>query len=449
MRNRWSMVMRCLVFSLALGLLASAAPSARADGMAFKARDMSSYIPVREREQVAVIEHDGVEETLTIAINIAEAEDDSGLSYDESAVWIFPVRGQPDDITIDIKGSLPELRGTRLESAVSAGVTRLFAPTYVTQVYPAIAFCLLPALGRARGLSATTLHNEIEKYGLRCQLVTAENLGDLGDWLEAQGTPIPLEHLASFETYMNSEHALVVVSIASSDKIAANFPEAAVGGRLKERWPCVRVTFPTAEAFYPMIPTSGYELEVIAYRLYVKGFVDIAQPISYGDGLRLRHVLADTPDSNASGSFGDYTVIRGQAMSEDLKEDLTFQPCESLRLSSQVLFARLSAWPLCLLWSALLTALLSYVSAALAGQAVLGDWRASARLGLWNLLTLIVFYIAVRDSSLAKRVATPDSRWRGSPAKFADSMTGTFTLIFLLLSLLTHVVVAGTLGTSI
>ncbi len=447
MRNRRSTVMRCLVFSLALGLLASAAPSARADGMAFKARDMSRFFPVQEREQIAVIQHDGSRETLTIAINIAEAEDESGLAYDERAVWLFPVRGQPDSISIDIEPALPELHGAPLEGAAEEGLNRLLAPAYATQVYPAVALCLfLPSLGVVRGLPATALHDEVEKYGLRCQLVTSESLEDLGAWLKAQDTPIPTEHLQSFASYLDDNHALVVVSIASNAEIEANFPEALSSRRVLGRWPCVQVEFPSVEAFYPMIPTSGYRSEAILCRLYVEGFVEVSGHVSYGDDLRLTHMLAGSQPSNAYTEFGSYTLVKGEVIASALTEDLTFGRAESLRLSGRVWLARLTEWPLGLFLTIGVTALLSYLSAGLAGLAVFRRWRGVAHMGLWNLLTLVVFYIAVRDSKLAERVAEPESRWQGDHRGAASSLTLAFTAIFMVLTVLFQALLASSIG---
>jgi hypothetical protein len=450
---RFSLVFRlprALALSVTACCVVLAAPGdAVADGMAYKSRDRSLYHPVQEREQVAVIEHENGRQTLTIAINLEEAEEETGLAYDEHAVWIFPVRGQPDDITIDIDASLPQLEGEKLESAAAKGLQRLFAPAYLTQIYPVLGCCLIPGLGRARGLPATALHDEVEKYGLRAQLITSGSRPGLEAWLQTRQTPIPTEQLASFEPYLNDEHALVVVSIASAEEIATNFPQAYTTGARLGRWPCLRVEFPTHEPFYPMIPTSGYGHAHIACRLYVAGFVELATPVPYARNLRASHILAEPEGAALDTPIGNYTIFRGEVRADELTADLVFRPARDMTTKAQLWTARLTMWPGGLLLTFGFVALFSYLSAGLAGLALFHRWRGFAVLGLWNLATLIGLAYAARSSLVVTAAAGPETRWCGDVKRASESFAILFTVIFMSITTAAYALVASFLGVDI
>ena len=89
----------------------------------------------------------------------------------------------------------------------------------------------------------------------------------------------------------------------------------------------------------------------------------------------------------------------------------------------EALRRRVIVWPLTLLF----IGTLSYVSGGLAGLVVLRGWRDGARLGLWNLLTLLA--VAVRSAN------------DGATRNRAGTFTLTFTAIYVSLGALGYMLI--------
>ena len=149
-----------------------------------------------------------------------------------------------------------------------------------------------------------------------------------------------------------------------------------------------------------------------------------------------------------AGQFA-YTGIRLNSPAKEFTEDLYFSPVE--KTPPGIAYARLinSALTLVLLLIDVgVIAVLSYISAVLAGLILFRHWKSYAVLGLANLATILGVRIAIRRSSTPKRFVVPSedeprgSEWRvqgektevrGKPKRFLLLFTIFFVLCTIVL----------------
>ena len=89
-----------------------------------------------------------------------------------------------------------------------------------------------------------------------------------------------------------------------------------------------------------------------------------------------------------------------------------------------------------------LTGLTSYLAAGLSGLIMFRRWRPYARLGLWNLLTLIGFHHGVERAKRSPH-PLPVTRWEGF---WQVDIRLCFTLAFLAVSVLLQALLSWPLG---
>src|SRR5262249_27905840 len=118
---------------------------------------------------------------------------------------------------------------------------------------------------------ANSVHDQVEKWGIRAETITAKSVDDLAAYLREKKTGIPKEHLTTFESYLNENHVLIVAWIASREQVLKEFPHYNLRG--DERRPCLFVKFTAERAFYPLRPTRLYGKEITPARLFVVGHV--------------------------------------------------------------------------------------------------------------------------------------------------------------------------------
>ena len=400
---------------------------AHADGIAFKGRDLSSYRSARENEQVAYIsQRDGVQHMI-VAIGFV-AEDD------EQGVWILPVPGEPQSVTIAIQDEFPQFKGTD---------PRVDAKRVLGNIgFGWRAWCLLPlpfeALFGTLGGRGLSIHEKVERWGIHSETLTAISPEALSDYLESQRVAIAPEQLQTLTPYFDGQHVFVVTWIPSVETVAAEFPEYArehVPGRA--RTPCIYVTFPTDRPYFPLRPTSAYDTALVDMRLYVRGFVapqtgapTVAQRLvtrhyrlSAVDAQKVEAIRTDiTPDADF-----DYTLVLGTFRGTDLVDDLWFDPVSPADIGyANFVLSPLTRRLLLLVFGVLLV-LLSYVSGGIAGLLTLRKWAVPAHLGCYNVLSLLGLWFALKHHDLA---GGPD----GTDGKLASRYCWAFVVVFVILA---------------
>lgn len=371
---------------------------ARGDGKAFKGRSFGSLAPLMENEQRALICHKDGTQSMLLAIQLS-------LQEQEKALWLFPVRGRPEQVKFDLVDKFQEIPGKDVFGEARDTVDAYLAIPTATQVYPLIAFCLLPSLGNARGLSGL---DGVEKFGLRAVVLDAESPEDLAAALKRAEAPVPATMLASFAPYKRPEYSIVAVWIKSREEVLKEFPD--MEGRTyrsASRHPCIAVTFPTDKPFFPMRATADDSDQRTVVSLFVSGFVDVqtSAPISpRATYRRLTRTVEPThafvaEDALKSGAH--WTGIRFSASPRAFTDDLVFVPSTPPGIGLAEAVSALSPeraglW-LFVSVGVCLTAALSLASGAIAGKLVFRQATPYAWLGLWCLGTLLVMYLMVRD----------------------------------------------------
>jgi hypothetical protein len=382
-----------------------------ADGVAFRGWDFRSMRPIAQNEQRAVISHHLNTEKMLIAISL-------DLEDEDNAIWIFPVPGKPETVKVDVLDSFPTFFGKdpRIEAyEVLATIRNL---SLLTQIYPAFTcLCLMPSLSFSReaGISfehGFIVHGSIEKWGIRAETITAQSPEALSDYLKEKKVGLGADELKPFERYLAGDYVLVVVWIDSKAQLLKQFSEYASGETSRSgRWPCLYVEFPTKRAFYPLLPTSVYgdteiQIDIVAIEYFAldsdSKLAGKFRPKYYKQSKiseKMPAQLADEmPDENIS-----YTRFRFRGPAKDLTDDLWLKPTSppGFRFAEAILDVSdnllVSDNPLVLFGPILCyIALVSYLSAGIAGLVLYRRWRGFDLLGFCNVFTIVAVYFTAR-----------------------------------------------------
>jgi len=384
MRSLWNSVVACAV------CLTACAGWAGADGKSYRTTDSRRYLPTQQHEQLAAIAHSQGVERLVIAVNMTLDEKESGL-------WVLPVQGTPRQVKLDLVDAFPEFRGRSVYEHAKSLIGGIMTGVRVTQVWPVL-FELSAPLSRGRR-SPLAVHEEVDRWGLHTETVTANSPEDLAEYLGEKGVSLPEAELAAFVPYMSGQHVLVLCWIASLDEVLRSFPDAQRGDT--GRWPCLFVEFPTDRPFYPMKATASYGDAPMELTVFLVGYV---RPQSGGPlpDMSVGHFLWERPREQARHPFWQglspegFTRVHFSGKANQFSDDIWFAAAKPLRIAYARAVNSLSVPWRGLLALAAVTALLSYVAAGFASLVVSGKWQAFAHLGLWNLLTLFAVVVAFR-----------------------------------------------------
>ncbi|MCU0722472.1 MAG: hypothetical protein MUC63_02450 [Planctomycetes bacterium] len=231
---------------------------------------------------------------------------------------------------------------------------------------------------------------EIERWGLKAELIHGAGLEILRAHFEAGGIRVREDAFEAFRPYLDGEHSLVAVRLSSKADFLKEFPEQAEKRRfLGDRWPCVYVEFPSGDVFYPVHPT-GFFGDVVPIRLYVLGYVDASRddrrPFDW-DGKEVRFFRQERSSPGEPARFFDgaepgffsYTTISFESKGGRYAADLVFRThlpfrfryAETLHTLHLGFESRPNAWFAAGIASGLLLQLLCMF---LAGKILTGRW---------------------------------------------------------------------------
>ncbi len=384
------------------------------DGMAF---DWMSCLPLKQYEQRAIIRHANGIQNMLIALDL-EAR---------NAVWLFPVPGRPEAVSVDIGHSFPRLRGRTIQSSIRRTVAEwlILVPT-LTQ-FPALFAHVVNYHLRFGAAADVIKHMEVEKFGIHAEIISAESVERLEAYLKGKGLNPSRARLASFREYLSQKYVLVVGWIAASDERGKTERKEDLQGEPGTTHnPCLLVSFPSANGYYPLKATSGYGAEKIRANLYILGFAEVqygplkrstAYYLKETDTYAVHHVRGEAklevrkPDENhiiyvrppedyVGGALGDlskrnldYTLVMIYSRAASLTEDLQFSDKPPPAIARELHVLRVvEGTPLLIL---ALTVFFAVVSGALTGLILYRRCRAYAILGLFTFLTLIGLVVAV------------------------------------------------------
>lgn len=400
-----------LLSHLLAALAGTLVPSfARADGVAFQADDTSEWRPAQEDEQIAAIECANGRETLTLAV---------GLRLDEkqNALWIFPIPAGAKDPKLEIVDQFPQFHGSDPRVSARANTWKFgLALRCMTIVTIPFEFCeLMPTLGADPSFS---VYADVEKQGLRAELVRADSLEKLAEHLHTNGVELSPARLRSLEPYLGEHWRFVIGWITSRARLRSEFP-AALRGDLQKRVPCLRVEFDSAAPFFPLRPSSGLSGDVVGIRVYVRGYY--APTSATGLKLWCRHFVQDG---------AGYTLVSGYANPAFLVEDLRLGPVQphGMFIASAINLILLNP----IGWAAVFVGF-SVLAGAAAGKLAFADARRGIHLGMFHVGSLAAIIMRLRHEQFATPPnADPILYQRVIRRDFAKF----FTLVFVALTIL-------------
>jgi len=377
------------------------------DGIAFKGNDYHSLMPISEKEQRAVIIYNNGIEKLLIAVSLE-------LESEDKALWIFPLPSDPNKIKTEVVDSFPNFTGENPHNQVKELINRAFNIALSTQIYTMpFSFMLFREGAKYTSLGTSEsiiIHNQIDKWGIHSETVSAKSVEALEKYLETKEVNIDSNQMQVFEGYLSQNYALVIAWISSKQELMQNFPEYKADNEMKKgdksRWPCLFVEFPVKKAFYPLVPTNGSENEYTMVHILVKGMVEPDADIFY-----FRHRLfpeyytqkglpENTPDVLKEDLSNDrmfYTAIHFNLRGGEPVDDLWLDPCRR----KDIIYAdRIASFGenkiIFFVFTAIIILFLSYLCAGFAGLLLFGKWRGYSVIGLWNILTLIGVYLGTK-----------------------------------------------------
>jgi len=255
------------------------------------------------------------------------------------------------------------------------------------------------------------VHQQVEKWGIHAETITARGTEDLAKYLEGKYVRIPADRLTYFQPYLSGQFVLVVAWIASQEELLKQFPQyREQQSLLGARQPALYLEFPTNRAYYPLRPTRVYGDGVIPIRLYVSGYVDPQAPARISGETKTRYYERDEPVEKGPTKFLQslppspfaYTAISIRAPARDFTDDIWFAPREeppSFKLAQLML----RIGPMIFLLAPILILIISYVAAGLVALWVGKPWSRFAALGFWNLLTAVGLWVALGRLSEERR----------------------------------------------
>lgn len=413
-------------------------PDVHADGLAFKGRASHAWQSLTEDEQAAVIHfRDGVE-TLVLAINVRlENEDDRGL-------WIVPVPGPAGEVTLELVDTFPDFRGYDPRARAVELLYRVFQFARLTQIYTILADPDCGSLGSRRGPRADVLM-EVNKWGLRTELLEVDSLSTLRDHLRAKDVELEETQLRTLREYVPKEHLFAVTWLASRRELLAEFPALMRERRdMTERMPSLVARFPCQRPFFPLKPTSAYGQEIVPLRLMLIGHYCPQSVPDLDDELKMSYLRCEIPPSEPyAGRWGSsisrnapLTLLRCETQASDFTGDLYFDSYQAPGLAYADGIAWFHDLPKLVAAALGVTLALSWFAGGVTGWWVCRSWRCGARLGMVNLATLLAVGLVLVNKERTRRFLPKLSE--DDAVQFRDHFFLRFTVVFVLLTLGAH-----------
>jgi hypothetical protein len=363
------------------------------DGVAFSGLDYSSMQPVREGEQRAVIVHRNGVEKMLIAVSLELEDEDKGL-------LIFPVPGNPNTVKLDVLDSFPAFEGVEVGDKAQSLSGKISQLVMATQIYPLKSIMksdlsIEHVVKLGFDFNVFT-HFEVEKWGVHTEAVRADSIEDLKGYLKEKGVGIETKELMAFEDYLSDKYVLILAWISSRKELLKEFKEYGKYETLSNnRWPCLYIEFATDRAFYPMRPTRSYGMQTIRIELTILDYVrtDGGYRYAYTEYRRQQKEVKNVPSKmkqDLSSEDIRYTRFILVERAKNLNNDLWFTQDTPQNVKNADLIVSILNNPFgfCVVLICIVS-FLSWITAGLTGLVLFQRWKGYARLGLWNIFTLI------------------------------------------------------------
>jgi hypothetical protein len=212
---------------------------------------------VFEREQSAFIEWKDGQERLWVATR-------SDLTSDPT-VWIVPVPSKPELVKGEPVEQFPRVSGGNQLLKLRNHLTQTRNDVFVNNIGPVPLFMLVSFLGqRTSGIFSNValspggvqVHSHVEKHGMVVQVLTARTPEALDAYLRGRKLDVKTDQLHSLRNYLGKENSLVCAWRSEAGSTAR----------------ALRIDFPCANIFYPMLPTRVNKVD-LRTSIFVRGWV--------------------------------------------------------------------------------------------------------------------------------------------------------------------------------
>jgi hypothetical protein len=473
------------IFAFAIASLLLIPSSALADGMIIEPY-IDNWRPIDEESQLAAINYQNGIEKMIISVNF-------NMQDVNEAVWLFPVPSLPTSVVIDVVDEFPQLYGYDIVEKSKSDIDDIVRSIRSTQIYPLFFESsgrgppiLLPVLESFGATKAATdegdvvIHEHLEKYGITTEIITARTGSALYDYLNEKGLNVEEGSIEVLDSYIGKDYTFVASWVTppeeedkvyctdeqrnttvcytlydpvcgsdgntySNDCIACRnqrvewYTQGECINRRYYRQPGIFISFPTDNAYYPLVPTSVYGSKIVPATVYVLGHVTPEFTASVEPFTRVKYYIQSVLYAEGLVNFfGDmsltdvkYTKIEIEAPSKYFSEDLWI--CEDVPvkvLYASNLYGLVSNHSL--IFTFLLLAAMSAASGAIAGRLVFGDYEKFAMLGLANIFTVIglVIAVALTDTKKIERKLKKQLKKEGLMVISTDRRKLYFLLVF-------------------
>lgn len=211
---------------------------------------------------------------MIVAANLEETEG-------RSIVWLFPLPADPNQVSVDILNTIPQLSGEDIKISAKKNIKEISSWLKYTQLYPFIienflgtnqilsipaeskgTFGALPLTGGASSVPDVLLFKHLEKEGVTAEVLTAKTSNGLYDYLKNKGLDIAVGAIPTMDTYIGKDYSFLALWITNTTPSSLNTGTKGF-----------YVSFPTNKIYYPLLPETVYKDMYMPMTIRVLGYV--------------------------------------------------------------------------------------------------------------------------------------------------------------------------------
>jgi hypothetical protein len=361
-----------------------------ADGALFLLGDNDMYKLREKNEQFCLMDYYDDRQHMLLTVNSKIPEEET------QTFWLFPIPTKAEDARIDIAPKFPQLRGERLDILANNKKYEILQMASMTQIYPIVGEVRSYKTLDYKDNSNIEIFQNVEKYGLTTEVVSASDQDSIKNYLLEKGFNIENVEGINIDEYINKDYSFVISWISNPDEYTVTQGQLE-NGELKRNGLSVYVDFPTEKLFYPLQLTSIYGDKEIPTHIYILGYQTPQVLTDIQKDTQVNYYIdkqANTSINALSKVFVDktfmpkdtlrYTKIKINSKSNNFTEDLLIDLKTPVNVKLQDLVVNHY-----ILFTILFISIISIIISVIAGRIVLGKKVSTVKLALLGLLNLL------------------------------------------------------------
>jgi len=247
-----------------------------ADGGAFSyTGDDSSLLLYNEKSQLCFINHQDDTQKMLLNVTLNDKFDDNKI------IWLFPIPAKPNETTIDIIESAPNLISTDLKSEFDRKFEYYKRLYFASQIFfiPSL-FDLITISNFYKSKSANyengvEILQKIDKHGITSELINVKNKNDFIEYLKFHKIKFSDDFNKILDQYLGNDYLFVLSWLSNRSKYKTKSLETPHNYELSTNNLALEIfiTFKTPKIFFPLKFTSIYSDAIIPINIYVMNFV--------------------------------------------------------------------------------------------------------------------------------------------------------------------------------